>query len=189
MYRIFLIALLTGLISSANFAQEVKPGTQSSRDSLERDNSGLFDEGNKNTFRVLFSGNPGKAALYSLILPGAGQFYNKRYWKIPIVYAGLGAVGYLFYNADSIYQERKDLYLASFDTPDESRNFTYYLDAKKSREQALFAVIGVYLFNVFDAYIDRHLIDFDMSEDLSIRIRPYPDGLSPMGVTIAYQLR
>jgi len=51
---------------------------------------------------------------------------------------------------------------------------------------AIFAVIGVYLFNVFDAYIDRHLIDFDMSEDLSVRVVPAPDGVSPLGLSLVY---
>ena len=153
-----------------------------------QDNKGLFDEGNKNTFKVLFSGNPGRAALYSLIVPGGGQLYNRRYWKIPIVYAGLGAVGYLFYEANKDYGYYKETYINNIGTATQQSDFNYYQQAKKSREQAIFAIIGVYLFNVFDAYIDRHLIDFDMSDDLSIKISPYPDGVSPYGLTIAYNL-
>jgi hypothetical protein len=187
--RFLFIFLLLGLIGILPVGAQTEGAGPSATDSLDNSGSGLFDEGNKNTFRVLFSGNPGRAALYSLILPGGGQFYNKRYWKIPLVYGALGGVGYLYYNANQTYQIRKKEYLNSFDTPQESLNFAYYQDARKSREQALFAVIGVYLFNVFDAYIDRHLIDFDMSEDLSLRVRPYPDGLSPVGLTLVYPLR
>jgi hypothetical protein len=167
----------------AQFADPV----ESKADSTARQGDfSIFDESNKNTFRVLFSGNPGRAALYSLVLPGAGQYYNKRYWKIPIVYGALGGVGYLFWSANSSYQDAKDIYIANIETSLANTYFVLYQDAKKSREQAIFAIIGVYLFNVFDAYIDRHLIDFDMSEDLSFKLKPYGDHMSPLGLTLAY---
>lgn len=146
----------------------------------------IFDESNKNTFKVLFSGNPGRAALYSLVLPGAGQYYNKRYWKIPLVYGALGGVGYFYWVTNDSYQTAKDNYIDNIETSLANTYFVIYQDAKKSREQALFAIIGVYLFNVFDAYIDRHLIDFDMSDDLSFKIKPYGDQMSPLGLTLAY---
>lgn len=157
-------------------------------DSLAKGDNGLFNESNKNTFRVLFSGNPGRAALYSLLLPGAGQLYNRRYWKIPIVFAGLGAVGYLFYENNKDYQDLKQEYVDNIDNPVGQTKYPYYIQAKKSREQSIFAVIGVHLFNVFDAYIDRHLIDFDMDDDLSIRLNTMPDGLSPIGLSLYYVL-
>lgn len=154
--------------------------------SSQQSDFSIFDESNKNTFRVLFSGNPGRAALYSLILPGAGQYYNKRYWKIPLVYGALGGVGYLYWAANHTYQDAKTNYTDNIETSLANTYFVIYQDAKKSREQALFAIIGVYLFNVFDAYIDRHLIDFDMSEDLSFKLKPYEDQWSPLGLTLAY---
>lgn len=158
-------------------------------DTTDQSDFGLFDESNKNTFRVLFSGKPGKAALYSLIVPGAGQFYNKRYWKIPVVYAGLGAVGYLFYTNNVYYQKKKEDYINKVKNGESaSLEYNYYISAKKNRELAIFAVIGVHLFNVFDAYIDRHLIDFDMDENLSIKLAPYPDGQSTLGLTFTYAL-
>jgi hypothetical protein len=162
--------------------QTISTDTNSSND------SGLFDKSNKNTFRVLFSGNPGRAALYSLIIPGAGQLYNKRYWKIPLVYGALGGVGYLFYTNNDYYQQQKNYYISYLDKVPgyNQNNYEYYLAAKKSREQAIFAVIGVYLLNVFDAYIDRHLIDFDMTEDISLRFKPVSDGISPIAFGFEY---
>jgi hypothetical protein len=187
------IRCLIGLIflfmaSLGNLYAQIEEGVENGTENRDQGRDGLFDEGNKNTFRVLFSGNPGRAALYSLIVPGGGQLYNKRYWKIPIVYGGLGAVGYMLYNAEMNFRTEKDEYINSIGTGSQQSNFNYYQQAKKSREQAIFAVIGVYLFNVFDAYIDRHLIDFDMSDDLSFKISPYGDGISPVGLSLAYNL-
>jgi TM2 domain-containing membrane protein YozV len=187
MYRFLLLFLI--FISCALvplFGQFDETTTQ--QDTSNQADFGLFTDSNKNTFRVLFSGNPGRAALYSLIIPGAGQFYNKRYWKIPLVYAGLGAVSYLLYNNNYYYQKKKRDYIASIGTAEVSLNYNYYIQAKKNRELAIFAVIGVHLFNVFDAYIDRHLIDFDMDENLSIKLTPYPDGQSTWGLSFTYAL-
>jgi len=158
------------------------------QDTLAKEDFGLFNDGNKNTFKVLFSGKPGRAAFYSLVLPGAGQIYNRRYWKLPIVYGALAGVGYLLYTADSTYQGRKQEYIENINgsSADVNTNYSYYIQAKKSRESAIFTVIGVHLFNVFDAYIDRHLIDFDTDEDISFRIKAFPDGISPIGLSFCY---
>ena len=192
MSRIIIAILICFLVSIPEMKAQFTPqtaGTQDvQQDSIRQEDFGLFNESNKNTFRVLFSGRPGKAALYSLILPGGGQFYNKRYWKIPLVYAALGGVGYLLYDNNSIYQEYKQLYIDNLETPSASLYYNYYNRAKQNRELAIFAVIGVHLFNVFDAYIDRHLIDFDMDDDLSLQLRPYPDGQSPLGLSLVYYL-
>lgn len=150
-----------------------------------------LDMKNKNTFRVLFSGNPGKAALYSLILPGAGQAYNKKYWKIPFVYGALGGAGYYFYMVNATYQERKQLYQTDLiNYPNQPSNiFPYYIAAKKAREQAIFIILGVHLFNSLEAYIDRHLIDFDTDENLSMQFRITPDPFTGAGISFCYTLK
>jgi len=180
------ILILSG---SFAFAQDFPPIDMPQgeiADTVSQEDFGLFSENNKNTFRVLFSGNPGRAALYSLVLPGAGQLYNKRYWKIPIVYAGLAGVVYLYYENNKVYQEYKQLYVDNIDNSKGKTYYNYYIQAKQYREQAIFAVVGVYLFNVLDAYIDRHLIDFDIDEDLSFQLKPFPDGISPFGLCLKY---
>lgn len=189
MHRFIIVLLVFICIQTAPTFGQFDSPTNTAQDTIGQDEFGLFNENNKNTFKVMFSGNPGRAALYSLILPGAGQFYNKRYWKIPLVYAGLGAVGYLLYDNNRTYQLYKQKYLDNIDGSERDLWFSYYISSKQSREQAIFAVIGVHLFNVFDAYIDRHLIDFDMSEDLSIDIKAYPDGISPLGLSVAYTFK
>lgn len=150
-----------------------------------------LDMENKNTFRVLFSGNPGKAALYSLVLPGAGQAYNKKYWKIPLIYGALAGAGYYFYTVNKTYQEVKTDYendVINFPNVP-SNNFEYYISAKKTREQAIFIILGVHLFNSLEAYIDRHLIDFDTDENLSMHLKVSPDPLSSVGFSFNYALK
>jgi len=150
-----------------------------------------LDMKNKNTFRVLFSGNPGRAALYSLILPGAGQAYNKKYWKIPLIYGALAGAGYYYYGINTKYQELKTLYQNDVLTyPNQTSNyFPYYIAHKKAREQAIFIIIGVHLFNSLEAYIDRHLIDFDTDENLSMEFKITPDPFSGAGISFYYTFK
>ncbi|HAY71085.1 MAG TPA: hypothetical protein DCX89_04285, partial [Saprospirales bacterium] len=154
------------------------------------DTEGL-DMKNKNTLRVLFSGNPGRAALYSLIFPGAGQAYNKKYWKIPLIYGALAGAGYYYYDINKKYKELKSLYQNDVLThPNQSSNyFPYYLTQKKAREQAIFIIVGVHLFNSLEAYIDRHLIDFDTDENLSMEFKITPDPFSGAGISFYYTLK
>ncbi len=148
----------------------------------------------------MFKGKPGRAALYSLCIPSAGQFYNRKYWKAPIILAAeVGAV------ATAIYfnQEFKDaqeyyIFLLNGGTPeiDRAQNSS---SARKLRDEArqtseyIWFGFGVFhLVTVIDAFVDRHLMDFDISEDLTLRpyyqSHPYISSASS-GLTLAYQIR
>ena len=124
---------------------------------------------------------PARAALYSMILPGLGQAYNGKYWKIPIIYTVFGT---MYFFAAENHQKFKDFKYAyvNFDDPDMkpiwSENFEvatlkermeYY---KRNRDFNI--IIGglFYLLNILDANVDAHLMDFDVSDDLSLRIEP-----------------
>ena len=137
----------------------------------------------KNSFTSVFYGDPGKAALYSLIVPGAGQLYNKRWWKVPLVWAG---EGYLIYNLiqsldtyqtwdtcwKSFLDDDPTFICPSDNTPSTTTDaFAIRQSARSQREQAwIFLSIG-HLINVFEAFIDRHLINFDVSENLTLKIQ------------------
>jgi hypothetical protein len=132
--------------------------------------------------------SPKKASWLALI-PGAGQIYNKKYWKLPIVYAGLGATGYLIYRfSDSTAMYRKE-YVARMteDTllnphlselnpklsgiSDESilmrrNNF------RRNMEICVAACAIIYLLSIIDASVDAHLFYYDVSDNLSVSIRP-----------------
>ncbi len=130
--------------------------------------------------------NPKVATLRSAILPGWGQFYNKKYWKIPIIYGALGTTGYIFFYNLSTYKELKlDVILLS-DTAtqnDPRINPTYKLygvNALRSvrnefRQNIDYSVLFFLLFwglNVVDATVDAHLKAFDVSPNITMKIRP-----------------
>jgi len=131
---------------------------------------------------LLKTHSPKTATLLSAVLPGAGQFYNKKYWKIPVAYVGFGVIGYLAYQNQSLYKNYKQAYLYRTDNnPNTIDNYPLYstdalFQAKNyyRRNTELTVIIGVILYtlNIVDAAVDAHLYDFDISDDLSLRIQP-----------------
>lgn len=136
---------------------------------------------------------PSKAAFYSAILPGLGQVYNKRYWKVPIVYAALGTGIYAYsYNNDQYNRFRSAFKrrLAGF-TDDEfydlnnsgivpgSPDFSdeALQDAQerfqRDRDLALLITIALYVLNIIDANVDAHLKQFNVDDNLSLDMRPF----------------
>ena len=165
----------------------------------------------------IFSGRPGKSLLFSLVVPGAGQIYNKSYLRVPFVWAAVGGAGYILINTSKQYSCLRDAYVHKIDmTPvviDEKcfnkDNFLpfseisqVYLEnasaaaIRKHRDEAnvnrQWAIIGfslVWLANGIDAFVDAHLKDFDIDEDLSIDIGPRidDDPFAPMRMGIYMQ--
>lgn len=125
-----------------------------------------------------------KAAIYSAVLPGLGQAYNKKYWKIPVIYAGFGVIGYFVYSNNTEYKEFKEayLYVANGQTePTDNPYVTKYTqDQLKEamefyrRNRDLSIIIGGlwYTLNILEAYVDAHFFDYDISEDLTMKISP-----------------
>ena len=134
--------------------------------------------------------SPTKATIMSACLPGLGQIYNGKWWKVPIVYAGLGGLGYLVYS--NYYEYKSYLHAYEYKTgylPEGTTLNTYetelagkYADSqlqtyKESyrRSVELYSIITVawYGLNILDACVDGHLYSYDISDDLSISIDPY----------------
>lgn len=123
-----------------------------------------------------------KASIYSAVLPGLGQAYNKKYWKIPIIYAGIGGFAYMFYSNHINYMYyRKNLLAVTDDDPNTTNEISGYdqtgLQAEKLRYKKLrdVGIIGfslVYIFNIVDANVDAHLKTFDVNDNLSFKIKP-----------------
>ncbi len=159
---------------------------------------------------VLATHSPRKAAIRSAILPGLGQAYNKRYWKIPIVYGALGtAAGIFFYNIKN-YRELRFAYAAKYKaslppfnpanpTPGPHRDSTDYFKIKpnllpfdqnflkvnrdefrRNVDYSVLAFILLWGLNVVDATVDAHLKTFDVSPNLGFRFKP---GFSELGNT------
>jgi hypothetical protein len=146
--------------------------------------------------------NPGKAAIRSAILPGWGQAYNKKYWKIPIVYGALGTTAAIFFFNLQTYKDTRLAYTIKYNmslptaTAADSARFdeipvylqpisTGSLRAYRDsyRRDIDYSILFFVLFwglNVVDAAVDAHLKSFDVSPDLSLRFKP---GYSPMANT------
>jgi len=130
---------------------------------------------------------PAKAAFYSAILPGLGQAYNKKYWKIPIVYAAIGTGVYFYMDNNKQYNRYRDAYkrrLAGFEDDEFyfSANGTRLAtprvstdrleDAqklyRKNKETSLLVTIGLYALNIIEANVDAHLLQYNVDENLSL---------------------
>lgn len=142
--------------------------------------------------------NPRMAAYLSLALPGAGQIYNRKWWKLPIVYGALGAATYFEIKNYRQYAELRDNYKWVVDE-DPNTNPTEapytFLDAtslKKYRDQwkryfeQTSLVLGLaYVLTATEAFVDAHLSRFDVSDDLSLRVRPAAEA-TPWGSGMAF---
>ncbi len=125
---------------------------------------------------------PSKAAFYSAILPGAGQFYNKKYWKIPIVWGAIGTGIYFYIRNDKQFDRYRDAYkrrLAGFtddEFSDANGNPLISNDGliraqqqfRRNKEVSLLVTIGLYALNIIDANVDAHLLQFNVDENLSL---------------------
>lgn len=121
--------------------------------------------------------SPAKAAFLSAVLPGLGQAYLKKYWKIPIVYAAIGTGVYLYIDNNKEYIRYRDAYkrrLAGFDDDEFSGRVTleglergqkFY---RRNKEISLLVTIGLYALNIIDANVDAHLLQYNVDEDLSL---------------------
>ncbi len=126
--------------------------------------------------------NPQKASRLSAIVPGLGQVYNKQYWKLPVIYGGYAIIGhYIKFNND-MYHEFKTALTYEIDDdaltvnpfPNFSRNsLERNMDFWRRNRDMLIIFTGVYyLLNIVDAHIFAHLNEFDINNDLSVRVKP-----------------
>ncbi len=127
---------------------------------------------------------PSKALGLSLVLPGAGQAYNDKHWKIPIVYGALGGLSYLVSTNSKLYRRYKQAYIYRLDE-DESTIDEFdgiITDAnvirrerdayRKNLERAYAGLFIVYILNGIDAFVDAHLDGFNIDEDFGMKLRP-----------------
>ncbi|MBE0663510.1 MAG: hypothetical protein IH597_13715 [Bacteroidales bacterium] len=128
--------------------------------------------------------SPRKASIYSAVLPGLGQAYNRKYWKIPILYGGFGALYYI--TSENTKEYRKFLeayrYVANKDTVPINNDYVgryneqQLLSGKNLYRRNLeigYILAGVlYLINILDASVDAHLFDYDIGENLSLKVEP-----------------
>lgn len=138
---------------------------------------------------------PKRALWLAIVLPGAGQIYNRKYWKLPIVYGGfLGCIYAMRWN-NQMYKDYSQAYMDIMDNDPNTQSYNKFLhlgatidDSNKStyenlfkrrkdyyrkyRDLSMFCLIGVYALSVIDAYVDASLSEFDISKDLSLKVEP-----------------
>jgi len=138
-----------------------------------------------------YTHSPTRATLYALVLPGLGQAYNKRYWKIPIVWAGLGSVIYAINFNTKKYQQAAIDY-----SVDPSQNNQYKLKGwRRYMELSYIGLIVVYSLQVLDAYVDAQLYNWNVNDNLSIRVAPalqpmmHPSSLTGQAVGLTCSLK
>ena len=132
--------------------------------------------------------SPVTAGWMSAVLPGLGQGYNHKYWKIPIVYAGLGATGFCVYYFNKQFTELRTEYRHRLNNETDGL-LPKYADMsvsniqlqketqQKNMEISIIVLVVWYAVNIVDAVVDAHLFTFDVSDDLSLRIQP---GITPL---------
>ncbi|MDD3004428.1 DUF5683 domain-containing protein [Flavobacterium sp.] len=141
---------------------------------------------------------PARAAFYSAIVPGLGQAYNKKYWKIPLVYGALGT-GYYFYNSNNKeYHRYRNAYKQRMKGLDDEFK-GQYSDAtlinaqrtfQRNRDLSLIITMGLYVLNIVDANVDAHLQQFNVDDNLTIRPEIYPNDINNIqniGLTLTYR--
>jgi len=193
MQRILVVGALL-LISRLSFSQEVKPD---SIQIIKSPDTVLYNSGKPIEIKSYATRyDPRKALLYSAVFPGMGQFYNKKYWKMPLVYGGFVTVVVVvdFY-AKAHKDFRNDLFIKlsdpssgnSFPTVDQLRRAV----DRSRRERDFFIIMGGvwYLLQLVDAHVDAHLKEFDLNPKLQVKIEPMMENNSLVGRNTGIALR
>ncbi len=180
--RIYIPLVILCFVSVFGFSQTETDSIPTAIDSVPNaiSNEVVIDSIVRKPLNILA---PSKAAFYSAILPGLGQAYNKKYWKIPIVYAAIGTGIYVYLDNDKTYNRYRDIYkrrLAGF-TDDE-----FYGDGptpkvsnegliraqntlRRNKELSLLITFGLYALNIIDANVDAHLLQYNLDENLALK--------------------
>ena len=142
-----------------------------------------------------FKPDPTRALWLSLVLPGAGQIYNHKYWKLPIVYGGFIGCLYAMSWNNTMYKDYSQAYIDLMDKDPNTQSYNQFLHLgtqitpqneerykdifrkrkdkfRRWRDLSFFVMLGVYALSVIDAYVDAELSVFDISDDLSLKVEP-----------------
>jgi hypothetical protein len=142
--------------------------------------------------KKIFNPSPIKATWLAIIFPGAGQIYNRKLWKLPLVYGAFAGCAYALSWNNKMYKDYAQAYRDIMDKDPTTHSYTELLPAgysyttaqlstilktrkdlyRRYRDMSIFSIIGVYLLSIVDAYVDAELSNFDISPDLSMHVEP-----------------
>jgi hypothetical protein len=202
--KLCFLLFLVGLTSTISFAQEK---SKEEKGIIDNKNIVIQDSISSEPIDPL---TPSKAAFYSAILPGLGQAYNKKYWKIPIVYAALGTGIYFYIDNNNEYKRYRNAYksrLAGFATdefwgtdsngdpltsPQISSDglIRAQRTLRRNKEISLLVTIGIYALNIIDANVDAHLLQYNIDDNLALK--PHfnfneLDASTNLGLTLGFK--
>lgn len=185
-YVIVLVLLMLVTLQPANSQDSLKVADSKTKiinmDSLSRDTTSI----------VVFKHSPTKAALLSAVFPGLGQIYNKKYWKLPILYAGLSISAYFLIDNQKLYKKYYDGWVNYSNTHSLSAvkglslinpyiiehdqielAFEWYVPQfRRNRDWSVVFVTGFYVLGILDAAVDAYLFDYDISDKLTLKVHP-----------------
>ncbi len=171
------ISFLLILSSLGALAQEPK------KDSIDVIKPALSELDESDTIRIQSYAkrfNPATASLYAAVLPGLGQIYNKKYWKLPLVYGGMFATGYAINLYQNYYKDYKEqlFYILETGESESPEGFTEAQlrpaidQARRERDFFIVIMVGVYILQIIDANVDAHLKEFDVNPNLQVKFEP-----------------
>ncbi len=141
-----------------------------------------------------FIPDPKKALWLAIVFPGGGQIYNRKYWKLPLVYGGfLGCIYAMTWN-NTMYRDYSQAYIDIMDSDENTKSYENFIPVRydvkanqahlqdvfrrkknyyrRFRDLSMFCMIGVYALSIIDAYVDAELSSFDISRDLTMKVSP-----------------
>nr|WP_255710779.1 DUF5683 domain-containing protein [Flavobacterium sp. K77] len=141
---------------------------------------------------------PAKAAFYSAVLPGLGQAYNKKYWKIPLVYGAIGTSVYFYVDSNKRYRQYRNAYKARLEGVvtedlaflDNNRLIAGQKFYQRNRDLSALFIAAFYALNIIDANVDAALLQFNVDENLSLKPVLYPNDVTMrtnVGLTLNYR--
>lgn len=120
--------------------------------------------------------NPTKASIYSAVVPGLGQIYNRKYWKLPLVYGAMGGATWFMLNQRQIMRDSNASFRALYAAG--KAPSSYAIDARdnarKYRDFSILAISAIYVLQIVDATVDAHFYKFDIDQNLEAKFNPAP---------------
>lgn len=188
--RIFILISCLTVALQITFAQRTMP----EKTSADVGKKGVSAD-SVQTVKTPFKPNPRRSVLYSAVVPGLGQIYNRKYWKLPFVYAGYAALVYAISWNGGYYTKYKKAYVSLVDGKPTTNEYEKFIPAgqnlatvdstwfsqvlnqkqmsyRNNRDLAIIGLIGFYGITLLDAFVDAQLFDFDISPNLSMRLEP-----------------
>lgn len=144
--------------------------------------------------KTRFIPDPKKALWLAIVIPGGGQIYNRKYWKLPLIYGGfMGCIYALTWN-NTMYRDYSQAYIDIMDSDENTKSYENFIPVnydvkankkrledlfkrkknyyRRFRDLSVFCMIGVYALSIIDAYVDAELSSFDISRDLTMKVHP-----------------